>query len=72
MNSNILSLVLLLLLVAGSQSISITVTSMKERCMIVSSNNEEQLLKVDLKFKKFVNQAPEEGYRIVLHNTETH
>lgn len=31
-------------------SISMTVSSAKERCMIVSSNSEEQFLKIDLKF----------------------
>ena len=54
------------------QGISISVSSMKERCMIVSSNNHEQFLKADLSFQRFAEQAPEEGYRIVLHNTETH
>lgn len=65
-------IVSLLLFIAGLQAISITVSSMKERCMIVSSNNDEQLLKVDVKFQRFANQAIEEGYRVVLHNTETH
>jgi predicted deacetylase len=40
--------------------------------MIVSSNNHEQFLKADLRFQRFSDQALEEGYRIVLHNTETH
>ena len=53
-------------------AISLTVSSVKERCMIVSSNSNEHLLKVDLKFQRFSNQAIEEGYRVVLHNTETH
>lgn len=40
--------------------------------MIVSSNNQEQFLKVDLKFERFAEQTVQEGYRVVLHNTETH
>lgn len=40
--------------------------------MIVSSNNQEQMLKVDLKFERFDTQTIQEGYRVVLHNTETH
>ena len=40
--------------------------------MIVSSNDEEQFLKIGLKFERFSEQTLEEGYRVVLHNTETH
>jgi predicted deacetylase len=61
-----------LTVIIGLQAISITVSSVKERCMIVSSNNAEQLLKVDLRFQRFSDQALEEGYRVVLHDTETH
>ena len=53
-------------------SIGISVSSQQERCMIVSSNDEEQFLKIDLKFEKFSEQKVEEGYRVVLHNTEDH
>lgn len=53
-------------------SISISVSSQKERCMIVSSNNQDHFLNLDLKFERFPEQALEEGYRVVLHNTETH
>lgn len=64
--------VLFLLFVLPAVPISITVSSVKERCMIVSSNNQEQFLKVDLKFERFAEQTVQEGYRVVLHNTETH
>ena len=60
---------LLLGLAVALNAISLTVSSLKERCMIVSSNNNEHLLKTDLKFQRFSNQALEEGYRVVLHNT---
>ena len=63
---------LLLAVAVTINAISLTVSSVKERCMIVSSNSNEHLLKVDLKFQRFSNQAIEEGYRVVLHNTETH
>jgi len=29
-------------------------------------------LKIDLKFERFDQQSIQEGYRVVLHNTETH
>lgn len=54
------------------QAISLTVSSMKERCMIVSTNNNEHYLKADLTFRRFADQTIEEGFRVVLHNTETH
>ena len=60
---------LLLAVAVTINAISLTVSSVKERCMIVSSNSNEHLLKVDLKFQRFSNQAIEEGYRVVLHNT---
>ena len=60
------------LMLAFAHSISLAVSSQKERCMIVSSADETQLLKVDLKFAKFEGQAITEGYRVVLHDTETH
>lgn len=40
--------------------------------MIVSTNNNEHYLKADLTFRRFADQTIEEGYRVVLHNTETH
>ena len=40
--------------------------------MIVSSVDSEQFLKIDLKSGRFSDQTLQEGYRIVLHNTETH
>lgn len=52
-------LCLLLAVAVTLNAISITVSSVKERCMIVSSNSNEQLLKVDLKFQRFSNQAIE-------------
>lgn len=63
--------VLGLVLLAVASCISITVSSEKERCMIVTSNNAEHFLKVDLKFDGFEAQTKEEGYRVVLLNTET-
>jgi predicted deacetylase len=68
----VLGVAVLLGLAVWVQAISLNISSMKERCMIVSSNNNEQLLKTDLRFTRFADQALEEGYRIVLHNTETH
>jgi hypothetical protein len=65
-NSHFLTL---LVLTTSIHSIAISVSSQKERCMIVSSNDKIQLLKVDLKFSQFEGQAIEEGYRVVLHDT---
>jgi predicted deacetylase len=62
-------LLVLTALILQLQAVSMIVSSMKERCMIVSTHDSEQLLKVDLKFQKFADQLLEEGYRIVLHNT---
>jgi hypothetical protein len=42
--------VLIALLQVSVLGISMTVSSSKERCMIVSSNSQEQFLKIDLKF----------------------
>lgn len=67
-----LRLGVLILLQVAVLAITITVSSEQERCMIVSSNDHEQFLKIDLKFEAFPDQTPQEGYRIVLHNTETH
>lgn len=39
--------------------------------MIVFSSQEDEYLKIDLKFERFPMQAKEEGYRILLINTET-
>ncbi len=64
--------IVLLGLITLLQAISLSVSSMRERCMIVSSNNHEHFLKADLTFRRFADQTIEEGYRIVLHNTETH
>ena len=40
--------------------------------MVLSTTTDEHLMKIDLEFRKFEGQAVEEGYRVVLHNTETH
>ena len=40
--------------------------------MVLFTTTDEHLLKVDLDFRKFEGQTIEEGYRVVLHNTETH
>ena len=49
----ILKLGVLALLQVVSLTIGISVSSQQERCMIVSSNDEEQFLKIDLKFERF-------------------
>jgi hypothetical protein len=60
------------LLLAAVRAVTITVNSQQERCMIVSSNDQQQFLKIDLRFERFPQQTIQEGYRLVLHNTETH
>ena len=57
------------LLIASAHSISLTVNSERERCMVLSTTTDEHLMKIDLEFRKFEGQALEEGYRVVLHNT---
>lgn len=72
-NNLMIQKMLVIALVIGlSQSISISVSSAQERCMIVSSSSQEEFLKIDLRFERFDQQSLQEGYRIVLHNTETH
>ena len=73
MMSRLTSLTFIIInLLSIATSITIPVSSTQEKCMIVSSNNQEQMLKVDLKFERFDTQTIQEGYRVVLHNTETH
>jgi hypothetical protein len=50
-------LAIILLLIATTMNIGIHVSSEQERCMIVSSNDEEQFLKIDLKFERFADQT---------------
>ena len=72
MKSMILKFIVASLLYLTAESIGISASSRQERCMIVSSVDSEQFLKIDLKFVRFEDQSLQEGYRIVLHNTETH
>lgn len=52
-------LLVLTVLIFQLQAVSMIVSSMKERCMIVSTHDSEQFLKVDLKFQKFPDQLIE-------------
>lgn len=59
-------------LLAVCLSISIPVTSQKDKCMVVYSRDTEDYLKIDVKFEKFTGQTDQEYYLVNLHNTETH
>jgi hypothetical protein len=63
------TLISLLLLFAVGLSITMSVNSQDDRCMVVFSTSEDDFLKVELKFSRFHEQSRQEGYRIKLRNS---